>query len=171
MLDMQILKQVFIFLFGQPHEAMYTAATLTALVFGMYFLGKYDPPKTKRQILRLVLERGFAYLAFLILANRIDQLAVDKMFEWQGATQFVVCMYIIGKKGKIILNFIRARGIEVPGVLDSRLDNMHNAGGAPQPLITPDALTSKLKGLKDKMTEAESKQEDSFPEEDNRGGE
>ncbi|MNQ86365.1 hypothetical protein D3C85_1015570 [compost metagenome] len=94
------------------------------------------------------------------------------MFEWEGATQFVVCIYIIGKKGKIILNFIRARGIEIPGVLDSRFEMLHNAGGAPQPLVNPDALTSKLKGLKDRMAEVESTQEDSgFPEEDNRGGE
>lgn len=127
MLSTAILQKVLLFLFGAPHNVMYTAATFVGINFILDFFRKYEPPKTKKTLLHDILKRLLAYMAFIIIATRVDALAVDALFGWEGSTQFLVCLYIVAREIRVILDYIRAQGIDIPLILDSRIGQMERS--------------------------------------------
>jgi phage-related holin len=165
---LDFLVRAFHFLFGKSHEAMYTAATLIVLNTILDFFRKYEPPKTKKDIFRSAVEKILAYMAFLILATRVDAMAVNALFGWEGSSQFLVCIYIVAREMRVILEYIRGRGIEIPGFLDARIGQLERYGSnTPEPpATTPVAksaqgeeseltLDEKIEKLKQQIAEIE----------------
>ena len=122
--DYKALYTIFVFLFGMPSQAMYTAATFTFLSIFLQMYDKFTKKQLDTDYIKSAIGIFLGYGAFLIIATRIDALAVDKVFGWQGSTQFLVCIYIIGRKAKEILIYIQSKGIPIPGVLAKRIEQM-----------------------------------------------
>lgn len=165
MFTLETLKTILVFLVGTPHQALYTAATFLALNFVLDFFRKFEPPKKKMVILKESFKRLLAYLAFIIIATRIDSLAIDELFGWEGSTQFLVCLYILAREIRVILDFIRQQGINVPTILDDRINHVANLGkdnegvGEAQPQastdITPENIDAKIQSLKEQLAAIE----------------
>lgn len=124
MFSIALLKTVLLFLFGAPHKVMYTAMTFTGVNMILDFFRRYEPPKTKKQVLKDFFKRLLAYIAFVVIGARLDSLMVDSLFGWEGSTQMLVCLYIAGREIRIILDYIRQQGIDVPLILEQRAGQM-----------------------------------------------
>lgn len=156
MFSMTLLTKVLLFLFGAPHKVMYTAATFTAVNLILDFFRKYEPPKTKKEIFRDFLKRLLAYIAFIVIGTRVDGLAVDALFGWEGSTQFLVCLYIVAREIRVILDYIRQQGIDIPLILDNRIGQMERSetqgGFAPMSMtqadVDPAQIDVKIQNLK-----------------------
>lgn len=83
---------------------------------------------TKRRGLKVevieVLKKLLAYLAFLVIANRLDVLVVDSLFGWHGSSQMLVCLYIIGREVKFILTQVGLLGVAPPPILERRINDL-----------------------------------------------
>lgn len=165
MFTLATLSKVLLFLFGASHNAMYTALTFTGLNFILDFVRKYEPPKGKKDILKDFLKRLLAYAAFIIIATRIDSLAMDDLFGWNGSTQFLVCLYILSREIKLILNYIRGQGIEIPFILETRVGNMRDhSQGTPQNMdeftamstpASPEVIDARISNIKQQLADIE----------------
>lgn len=109
------VAQVFTFFMGKPHKVMaYAYILLLMNIILTSFKGKS---------FHIVdhFEKIFAYTMFIILGNIIDAIAVNAMFEWEGSTQFLICLYIISKEAAVIKNYLTAKyHINIP-ILNERL--------------------------------------------------
>lgn len=123
-LNQELLYEIFIFLFGKPHQAMYAATTMTAINAMLNIYEEYKKDKLAKEFIEKNVFQFLGYGVFLIIATRMDALAVDAVFGWEGSTQFLVCIYIIGKKIKEILFYMQSKGLEIPGVLAKRIEQM-----------------------------------------------
>lgn len=166
------LQNALLFLFGQPNNMMTSALTFIAAGFVLSLMMTYDPPKTKRQILKESLERYIAYAVFLVIAVRIDSLAIDSMMGWEGSSQSLVLLYIIGTQIQKVLQYFRSKGIEVPGFLAGRADQLR--GPEDPHAVNPAELQAKVESLKQQIESMQSQpaaEQPTFQAEDNRGGE
>lgn len=165
MFTIDTLIKVLLFLFGASHNAMYTALTFTGLNIILDFVRKYEPPKGKKVILKDFLKRLLAYASFVIIATRIDSLAMNELFGWEGSTQFLVCLYIISREIKLILDYIRSQGIEIPFILETRVGQIreHSQGkpdntdefstmSIPAP---PEAIDARIVTIKQQLADIE----------------
>lgn len=71
-------------------------------------------------------KKVLAYLAFLVIANRLDGLVINNLFGWYGSSQMITAIYIIGREIKIILKHVELLGVEPPPILERRVDDMIN---------------------------------------------
>lgn len=162
---LETLKTIFTFLFGEPHNIMYTAGTFVAVNLVLDFFRKFEPPKKKKVILQEFIKRTLAYAAFLIIANRIDVLAIGEYLGWNGSTQMPVCLYIMAREIRVIFDYMRQQGIDIPSIFGNRLNQMENpdqdqydAMGAlsePSQSVTPDNIDAKIHSIKQQLTAIE----------------
>lgn len=169
MLVIEFLKKALLFLFGPPHNVLYSAAAFVGVNLVLDFFRKYEPPKKFKQIMHEFLKRLLAYMAFLIIANRVDALGVGMMFGWEGSTQLPVSLYIMAREIRVIFTFIREQGIDIPGVLEQRTGQMERnetQGGMTMGSmsvtataaseINPHDIDRKIEGIKSQLAQIES---------------
>lgn len=146
---LELMKKALLFLIGPPNNVLYAAATFFMVNGVLDFFRKHDPPKTKAAILRGNLEKLLAYTAFLIIANRIDAMAIGHLFGWEGSTQLLVCIFLFAREVRLILDYIQGRGIQIPFILDTRLTQMEK--GELQSMQQGDEIMQRLASLQEKM--------------------
>jgi len=157
-LDQELLHEIFIFLFGKPHQAMYAAATLTAINGLLNVYEEYKKDNLRKEFIEKNVFQFLGYGVFLIIATRMDALAVDAVFGWEGSTQFLVCIYIIGRKIKEILFYMQSKGIEIPGVLAKRIEQMSEEENI--------RLDSRLNELENRLNQFKANSSDSLYQND-----
>lgn len=144
---MEMLKHALLFLFGEPHKAMYTGLTFTGVNFILDFFRKYDPPKKVKQIARGIGKKLLAYSAFVIIATRIDALAIGALMGWEGSTQFLVFLYILTREIRSIFDYIREQGIEIPGILSSRIEQVEQHANGNSGDMSGMSLSGEITGI------------------------
>lgn len=164
MVIVSILKKMLLFLFGVPHSVMYTAATFVGVNFVLDFFRKHEPPKKVKELLHEFLKRLLAYMAFIIIAARVDALGVDALYGWEGSAQFLVCLYVMAREIRVILNYIQQQGIAIPGILDSRIGQMERDEPennndfytmSMSAQVDPEDIDRKIQGIKSQLSEVE----------------
>lgn len=140
------ISSVLLFVFGE-----FTKAFKTLLVFIpittitlMFRSKKNQYPK----ILKESLKKLIAYLMFIIIAVRIDDLAINALFGWEGTTQLLVCLGLIAKELRQMIINIEKMGYKAPSVLTKRINELAGDEGEEyeEPIIMP---------LRDESGEAE----------------
>lgn len=146
MIEETLFSNVVRFLIGQPHNVMGTAFTAVLInVFIDLFLKK----GFKASFLE-GFERAFAYFAFIVIAVRLDGLFVDSLFEWEGSTQFIACLYIVGREFSKVVQYLEKRfGFSIPIITD-RLEQMKGGQISPgqgwqDPSVNVDERIDRLK--------------------------
>jgi len=163
MLTIEFLKRALLFLFGTPHNVMYSAAAFVGVNLVLDFFRRYEPPKRIKQILHEFLKRLLAYMAFIVIAARIDAHDVSAMFGWEGSTQLPVCLYIMAREIRVIFSFIREQGIDVPITLDNRVEQMKRSEPENNDFYTKsmnsyveaEDIDRKIQGIKLQLSEVE----------------
>lgn len=115
------------FIIGEPHRIMGTAFLIVVvnMVVDMYLT------KTVWKSISKGIERLFGYLAFIIIAVRIDDLFIDELFQWEGSTQFLVVLYVVGRELRKIVRYLEERfGFSIP-IINDRLDQMEGGRATP----------------------------------------
>jgi hypothetical protein len=171
MLSMALVEKALLFLFGVPHKALYTAALFVGINFVLDFFRKYEPPKKVKQIIHEFVKRLLAYMAFLIIAARVDALELAAIFGWEGSSQYLVSLWVAAREIKVIFDYIRQQGIEIPGVLEARVGQFGQHGSQdPQQVppgemgvqgfksgtqVDPAQLHNKIEGIKAQLAQIE----------------
>ena len=161
-----VIKEILLFLFGEPHPALYAAITFIVVNFILDFFRKHEPPKTKQEITENVIKRILAYMAFIIAAVRLDALALGSLFGWDGSTQLPVCLYTLSRELRQIFYYIESQGIEIPFILEKRTSQMKHGGTEDNTFrgfhvedlrgeVDADELDEKLASLKGQMAYVE----------------
>lgn len=79
--------------------------------------------KKKVKIIKVHGKKLIAYLIFIIIANRIDQLIANPVLQVDGSSQFLVTIALVVREGKCMLKTIEKKlGITVPELLVGKLD-------------------------------------------------
>lgn len=129
-MTLELLEKIMNFIIGKPHEVMGWAF----LVVLVNIIVSSIRTKTIIPNIKEGLETAFGYLAFIILANIIDRLAIDNLFGWTGSTQFMVCLFIVAREIRKIYSWLTERfGFTIP-ILDSRLSQMEQGETNPNML-------------------------------------
>lgn len=98
-----------------------------------------------------VLRRVIAYLVFLIVAHRLDELAVDRMFDWKGSTQYIITLGLCVTEGLPLLRRIgQWADVTPPDVLTRRLSQMEQ-GNISAEYIDGRELDLKIQNLRENM--------------------
>jgi hypothetical protein len=108
--------KVFNFIIGKPHKVMGMAYLM--IVVNMVV------QKRTGSLKALLLDTGeklIAYTAFIIIANMIDNLAIDSLSGWKGSTQFMVCIWIAVRNIRLVYNYLSKKyDMDIP-IIGERL--------------------------------------------------
>lgn len=105
----------------------------------------------KKEALVKSLKKIFAYFIFLVVAHRIDVLAVDRLFDWKGSTEYLVILGLAVREGKPLLIRIGAwAGVLPPELLTKRLDQMEQ-GKVSDSYIDSRELELKIQNLRENL--------------------
>lgn len=138
------------FLFGQLTNAFWT---MIAFVGGNVVLGRFRKERLPwREYLSGEFKKLIIYLVFVMIANRIDELAVGPLYGWNGSTQLLVSLGLIAKELKTAFELFDELGVEVPFVLQKRTDQMYNGDNPNGSMhIDPHTIDAKINELQQKL--------------------
>lgn len=143
----------FDFVMGRAHKAMGFAYLL--MLMSMIVTSFQD----KKFKFSENAEKMFAYTIFIMLGNVVDKLAVNAVFEWEGSTQFLICLFIVSKEATVVKNYLALKyGIDIP-VLNERIEQLGRVGQRTRS-ADPDDLNSRISSLRRELGELEQKQEE-----------
>lgn len=146
------LKSVVTFVLGNIFEPPLASAMATlGIVLAIAMVYEVAALPDRKGSLVANLKKQTAYLIFVILAHRLDELAVDRMFGWQGSTQQLVCLALAVREGLPVLRKIgQWAGVVPPDVLTSRLSQMEGSQVSAGYIDGRD-LDLKIQNLKENM--------------------
>lgn len=145
------------FLLGKPHQGMAIAYTLVALNgMATAFINRRTKKGRRRRQKKPqynFIEKLFAYTIFISLGNMLDMLMLNELTGWEGSSQFVVCLDIIRREGKTILESLEKNyGIGMP-ILTERFGSLErNRSEQDTQLPTPEeTLDRQLQELREEL--------------------
>lgn len=161
------------FLFGEPHKVMAISYTLLVAngLAGAVIKRRQGEEPVRRLPVRpksTFWEKVFAYTVFISLGNMMDLLMMDELTGWEGSSQFLVCLDIIRREAKSLMELLEKNyGIVMP-ILNSRLDALEQQQRGTAPVPVEENLDRQLQELKDEiaaMREAERRRTEGTQEE------
>lgn len=85
------------------------------------------------------LKKFLAYLIFIIIAVRIDDLVVNNLFNWVGSTQLLTTLGLVAKEIRQMLLNMEHLGYKAPSELLKRIDQLAgDEGEVYEEVIYPD---------------------------------
>jgi hypothetical protein len=96
-------------------------------------------------------KRIAAYLMFLIIARRADDMAVDRLFEWQGSTVYVAALGLAVRDGKALVTKVgQWAGVIPPAGLMARMDQLESQIAADR-IQDGDGIDQKITALRQNL--------------------
>ncbi len=115
-------------------------------------ISKIIDTKTVKPILEESLKAAFAYLVFIMIANRMDAAGITAAMGWKS-TQYLVVIGLAAREAIDLLKRISTKwGIAIPGILDNRLSKIESGEVEQSPdYIDPVVLDQRIQNLKNNM--------------------
>lgn len=143
------VHEVILFIIGPNSQTLCTAAVF----FGLGSVFKIKKEGLNRLSIDQVIKNGMSYLAYLIIANRLDAMGVNNLFGFQGSSQLLVAVWIAIRELRVIMGDIRAiGGVEPPPIMSDRMDQMERGQVNPNSgYVDPQGLDEEILSLKNNL--------------------
>lgn len=153
----ELIQQIYVFVLGEPNQMVGTVFLFILLNAGVSLFRKEAFSKTFRE----AWEKVFAYLTLIIIANRMDAMAVNDLINWEGPTRLIACLYLFARECKLIMTYLKDKyGINIP-IINSRLDQMTKLGeNEGWDETQPDNTDTRVRRLREELTLLERKAEE-----------
>ena len=129
MFNLQQASAIITFLLGDIDRFLLTALALVGANFAISMILH----KTSRKELVIYhFKKLLAYLLLVMVAVRLDELVINMVFDWKGSSHLLMCLYIIARELRPVLDGIGKLGVPVPKFLDTRIRDMEEGNAKPR---------------------------------------